>query len=99
MLKSDGSEPLLRRVHWYVLESMGFESDPVQFLQETRDLRSQRSLPFLSQREALNRDSTDLVVAAEPAPILSPSLPDELVIRDLRRQASTQCREKRYFVS
>src|SRR5438094_9113954 len=45
----DRLEPFFRRIPGDPLETVSSDSDTVQFLQETRDLRGDRSGPFFSE--------------------------------------------------
>ena len=95
----DRLEPFFMRIPRDALETVSSDSDTVQFLQETRDLRGEGSGPFFSESLALNCDSVDLAVAAKPVWILPVARPDELVIRDRRGQAVSQRGEKLDLVS
>ena len=99
MVLPDRLEPFFRRIPGDALETVSSDSDTVQFLQETRDLRGDGSGPFFSESLAFHRDSVDLAVAAKPVWVHPVALPDELVIRDRRGQAVSQRGEKLDLVS
>src|SRR5438046_9531632 len=77
----DRPEPFFRRIPGDALETVSSDSDTMQCLEETRDLRGDRSRPFFSESLAFHRDSDALAVVADRVSLHPVALSVEPVMR------------------